>query len=110
MPTAPKENNKKTESNSQRRGTRAFPDDYALEIVQTIYAMTLPRPRTVNIAGTQAMRIVRHSADYDAISTYNITDYDDAAYDFQQMIERLISTPNFVIGDIKIGEIPRWKV
>ena len=104
-------------SNSQRgnqpeptKTARVFPAGYGIDIAHTIQSMTLRNPLKVTVAGTQAIRVIRYSADYDAVSTYKIKSYDKTAQDFQRMIERLISTPNYIVGDIKCGEIPEYQI
>ena len=85
-----------------------FPANYSKVVVEVVQALSLTNGKNVLIKGSAALRDQLYAADIDA---YEEVPYSSVLPEkFKAMIHRLQKMPLVYIGDIKLGEIPEWRL
>ena len=95
---------------------KKYPQQYPLDAVEVIRAMTFSEGKTIEIIGSSALRSQQYAGDYDINEFVEIPATTDAkavaiiAKEFKEVIRRLKKMDNVHIGDIKCGVIEEWRV
>jgi hypothetical protein len=94
--------------------SKDFPSDYPEDAVAILSAMSLGDE--LNIVGSMSLRAQQYAGDYDGYEVVNYDEPTDAAAaakarkQFQANVKTLRAMPDVVIGDIKAGVVPEWRV
>ena len=94
--------------------SKDFPSDYPEDAVAILSAMSLGDE--LNIVGSMSLRAQQYAGDYDGYEVVNYDEPTDAAAaakarkQLQANVKTLRAMPDVVIGDIKAGVVPEWRV
>jgi hypothetical protein len=95
---------------------KKYPQQYPLDAVEVIRAMTFSKGKTIEIIGSSALRSQQYAGDYDINEIVEIPSTTDAkavaiiAKEFKEVVRRLQKMENAYIADIKCGVIEEWRV
>ena len=95
---------------------KKYPQQYPLDAIEIIRAMTFSKGKNIEIIGSNALRSQQYAGDYDINEVVQIPKTTDEkavkiiAKGFKDIIRRLQKMDNVFIGDIKCGVIEEWRV
>jgi len=90
--------------------------NYPKDVLDVIAKMSFSKGANVEVGGSMSLKSQQYAGDYDLTETV-VGHYknkeaaaDAFAKQFQAIIRGMLQTKGLIIGDIKAGEVPEWKI
>ena len=85
---------------------KQFPENYSLEVLEVLRAMSMTDLKHLKVAGSSSIRSMLYAGDYDAIEKVSVSSADEIVPKLRAIAKAL--GPSIV--EIKCGEVKEWEV